>query len=51
MYVFYGTHHAANMQLKLPKEFMLNTGHVKLDVVHKIGVEVEMMRSKRQREK
>lgn len=51
MYVFYGIHHANEIKLKLPKEFLLNTGHVKLDVVHKIGVEVEMMKNKRQKEK
>lgn len=36
MYVFYGVHHKNEIVIGLPKEFILNTGHAKLDLVYKI---------------
>ena len=44
MYIFYGVHHKNDLMIKLPKEFILNSGHVKLDFVHKIEMEVKYIR-------
>ena len=51
MYIFYGIHHKNDLVIKLPKEFILNSGHVKLDLIHKIEMEVKHIKDKRLKNK